>query len=226
MHSCPATPGFYRTSHHWLRLAFCVALCIMVAACGFRLKGVSPLPFDTLYTNISENSAFGANMRRAIVASSPHTRFVSEPQGAEARLIQITNRQTRRELSIDAEGQVEEYELNLQFAFQLRDAQDRIVLPTTVLRATREIPYDPDDAQAKQDEIRMLFEDMQQSMVARVVRHLSAPDVADAFEQARRQPAPDTLQETIDSSDMPAPPAGEPFNEWDDTVPGLSVPFD
>lgn len=218
MHSRLAAPGFQRTTSPWLQLSVCLALCLLVAACGFRLKGVAPLPFDTLYTNIAENSAFGANLRRAIIASSPHTRFVSDPQDGEARLIQLANQQTRRELSIDAEGQVEEYELILQFAFQLTDAHGRIILPPTVLRAIREVPYDPDDAQAKQAEIRMIFEDMQQSMVARVVRHLSAPDVTEAFEQARSQPAPDTLQETI--------PPDDPFQEWDDTMPGTHPPFD
>lgn len=224
MHSRFAAPGFHSRTRQWLRLSVCLALCIMVAACGFRLKGVAPLPFDTIYTNIPENSAFGANLRRAIVASSPHTHFVNNPRDAEARLIEQANQQTRRELSIDAEGQVEEYELNLQFAFQLIDAQGRIILPTTVLRATREVPYDPDDAQAKQDEIRMIFEDMQQSMVARVVRHLSAPDVAEAFEHARNQPVPE-LQEIIDPADIPAPRADDPLDQWDDPMRDTSLPF-
>lgn len=222
MHSRPAAASFQRiTAQQWLRVSLCIALCIMLAACGFRLKGVAPLPFSTLYTNIPENSAFGANMRRAITASSPHTRFVSTPQDAEARLIQVSNQQTRRELSIDAQGHVEEYELNLEFAFQLNDAQGRIILPTTVLRASREVPYDPDNAQAKQGEIRMIFEDMQQSMVARVVRHLSAPDVAEAFEHAQTLPEPD---DTPEASATPSPDLDDPDTGWD-TTPGTSLPF-
>lgn len=222
MHSRFAAPRFQRHHSVWLQLCICLALCMLIAACGFRLKGVAPLPFDTLYTNIAENSAFGASLRRAVVASSPHTRFVSEPGDAEARLIQLANQQTRRELSIDADGQVEEYELNLQFAFQLTDAQGRVILPPTVLRATREVPYDPDNAQAKQDEIRMIFEDMQQSMVARVVRHLSAPDVVEAFEHARSQPVPE-LQETI-PAEQPDLQTDGGFTEWDE--PGSPLPFD
>lgn len=224
MHSRLAAPDSQR-SPQWLHMFVCLALCLLVAACGFRMKGVAPLPFDTLYTNIADNSAFGANLRRAIVASSPHTRFVSEPGDAEARLIQLANQQSRRELSIDADGQVEEYELHLQFAFQLTDAHGRIILPATVLRATREVPYDPDDAQAKQAEIQMIFEDMQQSMVARIVRHLSAPDVVEAFEEARRQPVPDTLQETI-PDDALNPATDDSFQDVDGSTPAPSLPFD
>lgn len=83
MHSPkPKLPRSTSFTQQRLRGLACVALCLLLAACGFRLKGVSPLPFTTIYTNIPDNSAFGANMRRAIVASSPRTRFVSEPADA------------------------------------------------------------------------------------------------------------------------------------------------
>lgn len=211
-------------AHQWRLMLTVIMLCFMLAACGFRLKGVAPLPFDTLYTNIAEISEFGANVRRAIVASSPQTRFVNHPDDAQARLIQLANRQQRRELSIDAQGHVEEYELNLEFVFQLTDGQGRIVLPPTSLRASREVPYDSDDAQAKQAEIRMVFQDMQQSMVARIVRHLSAPDVVEAFERAQTQPVPDATEESI-SGTAEFPSAEELYDGWEPGAPDTSLPF-
>src|SRR5690606_40090107 len=53
-----------------------LGISVLLAACGFRLKGATPLPFQTLYTNIAENSSFGMAMRRAIMAASPGTRIV------------------------------------------------------------------------------------------------------------------------------------------------------
>lgn len=192
MHNRLQAAGLTRLiAHRWLRAAFSIVLCTTLVACGFRMKGTSPLPFDSLYTNIAENSAFGASVRRAIMASSPHTRFVSDPDAADARLMQLSNSRTRREVSLDARGQVEEYELNLVFVFQLTDGQGRLVLPPTTLQVAREIPYDPDDSQARESEISMIFNDMQESLVARVVRRLSAPDVAQAFQQVRARPAAD-----------------------------------
>jgi LPS-assembly lipoprotein len=196
--------SFYGTfsAQRCLRAMACIALCAMVAACGFRLKGVSPLPFETLYTNIAENSAFGAQIRRAIVASSPNTRFVSEPADAQARLIQISSEQSLREVSIDAQGLVEEYELTLVFVFQLTDAAGHVILPPTTLVTTREIPYDATVVQAKQGEIGALFLEMQQSQVDRIVRRIASPDVAEAFEKAAQQPT-----EANPASDVPAAPA-------------------
>lgn len=187
------------------RLALLILLvgCVLLTACGFRLKGATPLPFNTLYTNIAENSAFGAAMRRAIVAASPNTRIVADPTQAEARLIQLANKQRLRELSIDADGRVEEYELNLEFSFQLLDAAGRVILAPTTLRATREIPYDDTMVQAKQSEITTVFAQMQQTMIDRVVRHLTAPDVIESFSNAEQQPMADAPADPEAASSIP-----------------------
>lgn len=212
MHSPkPQLTPFTLSTQKRLRALACVALCVLLTACGFRLKGVSPLPFNTIYTNIAENSTFGAGMRRAITASSPHTRFVSEPADAQAKLIQLSNNQSLRELSINAQGQVEEYELNLEFVFQLTDAQGHIILPPTTLRSTREIPYNPNEVQAKQGEIGTIFQDMQQSLIQRVVRHLASPDVTEAFADAKAQPIEEQPADTKPLPSMPSLPSPTPW---------------
>lgn len=177
----------HRALHH-VALLILLSACLLLAACGFKLKGATPLPFDTLYTNIAQNSAFGVSVRRAIVAASPNTRIVEDPNQAEARLVQLGNNRRLRELSIDADGRVEEYELNLEFIFQLVDSTGRLILPPTTLRTIREIPYDDTQVQAKQSEISTVFQQMQQSLVDRVLRLLSAPDIAEAFANVEQQP--------------------------------------
>ena len=181
-------------------------LCVLAAGCGFKLKGETPLPFTTLYTNINDDSAFGSGLKRAILASSPGIRFVDRPSEAQATLTQLENRQSMRDLSIDARGRVEEYELNLVFTFQLTDAQNHLLLPPTTLRATRELPYDPDAVQAKQGEIGATYREMQQSLIALIVRRLSAPEVAQAYAKAEQQPIaePGTLPQ---NGERPSPAA-------------------
>ncbi len=215
MHSTthPLSPLSLPSQRYWRGLA-CVALCVLLTACGFRIKGVSPLPFTTVYTNITENSAFGASMRRAVIASSPHTRFVDEPADAQVKLLQLSNHQSLHELSINAQGQVEEYELNLEFIFQLTDARNHLLLPPTTIRSTREVPYDPNIVQAKQGEITTVFMEMQQSLVDRIVRLLTSPDVTQAFANAESLPVDETPASTAPvPSSQPSPsvtPWGSP----------------
>ena len=182
-----------------VRLLACVGLVALLTACGFRLKGQTPLPFPTLYTNIAENSAFGAKLRRSIMASSPETRFTSDVNQAQARLTELGNVQSLNEVSISVQGQVEEYEVRIDFTFQLTDARGHVVLPPTTLTAIREIPYDSSALQAKQSEINALYLDMQQSLVDRVVRRITAPDVRAAFEN------PDDLPVDAEAVKTPQP---------------------
>ncbi|MFA5597084.1 MAG: LPS assembly lipoprotein LptE [Pusillimonas sp.] len=183
-----------------LRMLACAGLVALLTACGFRLKGETPLPFTTLYTNIGENTAFGANLRRAILASSPETRFTSDVSQAQARLTELANVQSLDEVSISVQGQVEEYEVRIDFTFQLTDARGHVVLPPTTLTAIREIPYDSSALQAKQGEINRLYAEMQQGLIDRVVRRITAPDVREAFEN------PDDLPVDAEAVKTPQPP--------------------
>jgi len=194
MHAAAAIPMRCRArQHHRVRqrctvlwLALCASL--ILSACGFHLKGTAPLPFTTLYTNISPDSEFGAHLRRAILAASPGLRLVDAPEDAQARLVQLSQQQSLRDISIDARGRVEEYELNLEFSFQVTDAQGRFLLEPTTLRAQRELPYDPDVVQARESEIATVFRNMRLSMIDRIIRRLIAPEVVQAYHNVEARP--------------------------------------
>jgi len=158
---------------------------LSVAACGFAMRGTTPLPFQTLYIGIPDNSRFGAEVRRALRAASPGTAQVDDPKAAQVQLQQLRQERSAREVSLNAQGRVEEYELMVRFVFRLVDAQGHVLLPDTTLTAVREMPYDDQVAQAKEGEMETLYRNMQQSLVSRLVRRLTAPDVAEAFEKAQ-----------------------------------------
>lgn len=179
----------------WGLAGLIILLSFLLTACGFHLKGVAPLPFNTIYTNISDNTAFGSNLRRTLLASSPGSRFVDQPQEAEVLLQQLAHNRNQREISINAKGQVEEYELQLTFVFELLDSKGRTILPPTTLNVIREVPYDAEAVQAKDSEIEMIFRDMEQSLINRTVRRLSSPDVTSAYHFMSTQPAASSLEE-------------------------------
>lgn len=185
-------------------MAALLAVVSLLSACGFHLQGVSPLPFNTIYTNISDNTAFGAQLRRALRASSPNLRFVSTPKQAQVQLNELLHDRQQREISIDAKGLVEEYELTLNYEFSLSDKNGNEILPPTLLTTIREVAYDPYAIQAKESEISMIFHDMEMSLVNRIVRQLSSPDVNSAYYYALDQQSPeDELQEYLPARDLP-----------------------
>ena len=73
----------------WLLRGACLALFMLISACGFTLRGVTPLPFETLYVGIADNTQFGADVRRALRAASPDTKLVTSPKDAQAILQEV-----------------------------------------------------------------------------------------------------------------------------------------
>lgn len=166
----------------WLLRGACLALFMLLTACGFTLRGVTPLPFDTLYIGIPDNTLFGADVRRALRAASPNTKLVATPKEAQAILQQVANDRTLREVSLNAQGRVEEYELGINYTFRLIDDKGRALIPDTTLSIYREMPYDDQIVQAKQGQIETLYNSMQRDLVARLLRRMTAPEVRKAFE--------------------------------------------
>lgn len=171
----------------WVMLVIlALALSLLLSACGFKLKQSHNLPFNTLYTNVAENSAFGAQLRRILLTNSPNLRLVPAPEQAEVQLIELSYSRTQRELSLDPNGHVEDYELQLQLQFTLIDQLGNTLLAPTTLTITRDIPNSPETVHAKQMEINSLFVDMELSLVDRLVRRLSSLEVQQAYERSQR----------------------------------------
>ncbi|MVW80225.1 LPS-assembly lipoprotein LptE [Bordetella sp. 02P26C-1] len=172
-------------SRWWLR-ATALAAVMLLAACGFALRGVTPLPFKTLYVGAPDNTRFGAELRRAIRAASPDTRLVDKPTDGEAILQVIGNERSLREVSLTAQGRVEEYELGIDFSFRLITNKGATILPDTTLSVYRDMPYDDQFVQAKEVQMETLYQSMQQSLVGRVVRRITAPEVKASYEAIQR----------------------------------------
>jgi LPS-assembly lipoprotein len=175
----------------WFMRGMAVALLALLTACGFSMRGTSPIPFDTLYLGMSPNTKFTTDVQRALRAASPNTKLVQSPKEAQAILQQVEDRRTIRDVSLNAQGRVEEYELGLVFTFRLINAQGRALIPDTTLFVSHEIPYDDQVIQAKQKQIENMYRSMQQTLIERLVRRLTAPEVHKTFESLRTT-APDT----------------------------------
>lgn len=168
----------------WLitRLSAIALTMAIVTGCGFRLQGDTPLPFDTLLVSIPDNTAFGADLRRAIRAASPGTKLINDPsESYQANLQQIAESRTAREVSLNAQGRVEEYELTLTYTFRIVAANTEVILPNTTMVVQRNMPFDDRVVQAKEGEQATLFKQMQTSLVSRIMRRISAPDIAERF---------------------------------------------
>lgn len=196
-------------------------LGLMLSACGFQMQGETPLPFDSLYITIPKNSQFGADIRRAIRAVSPNTKIVeisdielnvsdfsdednADNAGvvaalklkktmkmAQAKLEQVSELRNTRQVSLNAQGKVEELELSIRYTFRLVTAKDQVIIPDTTLVSVRNMPFDDRVVQAKEGEAATLFKDMQRGMVTRIIRRITAPDVKTKWDKVAAERSED-----------------------------------
>jgi LPS-assembly lipoprotein len=214
-------------------------MTVLLAGCGFKMQGVTPMPFDSLAITIPQNSQFGADVRRAIRAASPGI-VIIEPSAAkpivpgeklvidpktvpQARLEQISEVRNSRIVSLNARGKPEEFELTLVYTFRLVNAKNQIILPNTTLSAARAMPFDERVVQAKEGEAVTLYRDMQKSLVARMMRRLTAPDIKQRWDMLNASTP--TEQENIDvATPVQAPKDNIPTPWQNPSLTPLPIP--
>ncbi len=230
-------PNSIAPLQRWLRIALTGFTVLLLAGCGFKMQGVTPMPFNTLAITIPQNSQFGADVRRAIRAASPDTAIIessAQPVKAgdkssantqnapQARLEQVSESRQSRVVALNAQGKPEEYELTLTYTFRLVNAKNQVILPDTTLFAARSMPFDERVVQAKEGEAATLFRDMQRSLVARMMRRLTAPDIKQRWD-ALNSSSPEE-QELIQTAVPIQEPRIDPASWQNPSLNPLPVP--
>ncbi len=148
-----------------------VLACLLLAACGFQLRGTASLPFDTIYVP-DATSGIALDLKRNI-RSGTNARVLDQAKGAEAQL-QFSEESRQKEiLSLTVAGRVSEYRLIYRVRFRISDAQGADFLPPSTVTLTRDMTYDDAQVLAKEAEEQLLFRDMQADMVQQIMRRIA-----------------------------------------------------
>jgi LPS-assembly lipoprotein len=146
---------------------------LLLAACGFHLRGVRDLPFATVFINASPFAEMTAQIRRAIDAQST-TRVTNEMKDAEAVIDITENRVEKVILSLNSAGRVREYQLRQRFGFKVRSPKGEEIAPVATIEVRRDITSNDVEVLAKQEEEQLLYAEMQGDVVQQLLRRLQA----------------------------------------------------
>lgn len=153
--------------------ALLLVAALVLAGCGFHLRGSFSLPFDTLYIAQPEASELRAVIKRNIEAAT-HTRIVDIAAEAQASLIILGDQIQKKIMSLNSAGRVREYQLERTFVFMVANAQGWEFVPQSTIRITREMTFDDAAVLSKQAEESLLWRDIQNDMVQQLMRRLAA----------------------------------------------------
>ena len=153
-----------------------LALVLVLAGCGFHLRGQQQLPFKTLY--VPGGSGLSLELKRNLGAQARGTQLVDEAKNADAVLTFTSQRTEKVILSFDTAGRVREYQLRYTVGFRLTDAKGLVYIPTNEIRLTRDISFNDAQVLAKEAEEAQLYRDMQSDMVQQLLRRIAAAKTA------------------------------------------------
>jgi LPS-assembly lipoprotein len=152
--------------------ALAAVFSLVLAGCGFQLRGTAELPFQTLYMPPA-SSGIALDVKRNILAGT-NTKVVDDPKEAEAQLQFTQELRDRNILSLAATGRVREYQLRYRVGFQVIDGKGGQFVPPTSIVLTRDITFNDSDVLSKEVEEGQLYRDMQFDMVRQIMLRMAA----------------------------------------------------
>lgn len=158
------------------RLACAGIAASLLSGCGFRLRGTGPqqpLPFKTLYLGFAPESPLGVELRRNLRAVD-QLKIVEDRKAAEAALEPLSETREKQVLSLNAQGQVQEYNLFYRFSFRVVDAKGKVLLPPSQITVRRILPYNVNQALAKEIEEAQMYREMQTDVVQQILRRIAS----------------------------------------------------
>jgi len=153
-----------------------LAATLLVAACGFQLRGTATLPFNSMYVQAAPTSVFAIQVRRAVAAASD-TRITDRPEQAEV-ILQITSElQEKQILSLSTGGRVREFQLRYRVSFRLTDSKNREHIPASEILLRRDYTFNDSQILAAESEEALLYRDMRNDAVSQLMRRLRAANL-------------------------------------------------
>ena len=144
---------------------------MLLAGCGFRLRGTADVPFETIHVP-GATAGIALDLKRNI-ESGTRARVVDDPKAAQA-LLQVTEEARSREiLSLTSAGRVREFQLRYRVGFRVHDGKGGEFVPASVIQLTRDMTYSDAEILAKEQEEQLLFRDMRTDMVQQILRLLA-----------------------------------------------------
>ncbi|UCV23483.1 MULTISPECIES: LPS-assembly lipoprotein LptE [Azonexaceae] len=168
-----------------LRLLLALIIAAALTGCGFHLRGVGSgnLPYKTMYIALPDTADVNIWLQRYIKASGS-TEIVEDAKAADAIFQQLGDNRLKTILSVNAQGRVREYRLQLTYTFRIVNQKGQVLVPSNEVALTRDISFDDSNILAKDIEEGLLWRDMNNDLVNQIMRRLSIikpknPDAAE-----------------------------------------------
>ncbi|CAH2791852.1 MAG: LPS-assembly lipoprotein LptE [uncultured Caballeronia sp.] len=142
---------------------------VLLSACGFQLRGQQDYAFKRLAVVGAPPEMLG-RLQRVVGGSDTVVVKASEQPDA---ILSLTSASGMKTLSPNAQGVVQEYELNYSLGYSMVGADGTVLIPLSTISLNRALTYSDQYTLAKGIEAQTLFRDMQFDAVDQLMRRLA-----------------------------------------------------
>jgi LPS-assembly lipoprotein len=149
-------------------------LAVLITGCGFHLRGAGSanLPYQTIHIALPETAEVRIWLERYIKASG-NTQIVDDAKVADGVFQQLEDSRQKTILSVNAQGRVREYRLQMTYQFRIVDGKGQELVAPNTIALSRDISFDDSNVLAKDIEEGVLWRDMNNDLVNQIMRRLS-----------------------------------------------------
>jgi LPS-assembly lipoprotein len=158
---------------------FALGGAALLSGCGFQLREAPDFAFQSILITAADSSPLASELRRDLTSTGKVTVLPlgSDPNRAQVVFDLPQEAREKSVVSLNASGQVREFELRLRIRFRLRTPRGAELIPETELLQTRDISFNESAVLSKESEEALLYRDMQGDLVQQLMRRLAAVKV-------------------------------------------------
>jgi len=153
------------------RTVFAVAAAVIVASCGFHLRGQATYAFSSIYVNVTGAPVFESELKRALEGAGS-AKVAATPTAAQVILDIPPVVDEKDVLSLSPAGSVQEFALLMRVNFRLHDTDGIDWLPAGEIAVRRSYTFNATEVLARDIEEQRLLREMQNDAIAQLIRRL------------------------------------------------------
>ncbi len=148
-------------------------MTMIIAGCGFHLRGDIELPalYERVFIVTKGSSNVGSSLAKAL--ENVGSEIVSSPEASTSVITLLSSGTQRKALNVAGKA-IREYELQLNISFVVQDNKGVQLAEQQTVSVIRNFQNDPNDVLGKDNEEKVIREEMMQPAIFQILRRLKA----------------------------------------------------
>lgn len=166
-----------------LSIAVLITSCLALSDCGFQLRGEKALPPQLHTVYLTGDNPYGpleTELRNTLVATG--IKVVDNPQNAPVTLNIISTDLGHTNPTIGTSSQANVYTFTYTLNFELQDSNGKVLLQPQTIATSRNLTLNPNEVLGSSNEILLLEQELQHTMINLLYDHLSSQQTFQAVQ--------------------------------------------